>query len=84
MYFTKFDSFITAGNHSQSVVIEVHNIHGGVEHSSPIPISALEDVIEEVATAEVGGPIHIWNSINKQLIVIPHNQIKSIVVKFAH
>lgn len=64
------------------MVIAVDCANGSTVKSSPIPISAIEEVFTEVAEAEVGAPIHLWIGDGKALVVIPHSQIEAIRVLF--
>lgn len=82
MYFAKFDSFVSAKT-SASFCIVVERVNGEPVQSSPIPNEALDDVVEELQEAEAGAPIHVWRGPQKELVVIPFQQIVSIRLVFA-
>jgi hypothetical protein len=82
IYFTTFESFTAATEHSKAFHIEVEKVGGGSEASSIIPIAGLEDALEELTAVEGGAPAHLWKSVSKELIVIPHSQVKSIRLLF--
>lgn len=82
MYFTSFESFKAATTNSKTFHIEVEKVSGGSDTSSVIPIEGLEDALEEISAVEAGGPAHLWKSGSKELIVVPHPQVKSIRLIF--
>jgi hypothetical protein len=82
MYFSLFDSFKNATENGKAFVICVDTVNGKTVQSSPIPQECLEDGLDEVAGAEGGAAIHLWNGAGKELTVIPHSQIAAIRVLF--
>ena len=82
MYFTSFESFTAATTNSKTFHIEVEKVGGGADTSSTIPIAGLEDALEEISAIEGGGPAHLWKSNAKELIIIPHAQVKSVRLIF--
>lgn len=82
MYFAAFESYrkVRDGNQAFTIVVERHN--APLVQSSPIPMEALADVLEEIATVETGSPIHLWIGPSKELVIIPFAQISAVRVAF--
>lgn len=82
MYFGQFDSFINAKD-STSFCIIVERVNGEPIQSSPIPKEGFDDVVEELQNVEAGGPLHIWRGPQKELIMVPFQQVASVRLVFA-
>jgi hypothetical protein len=82
MYFANFDSFTSAKEKSKSFAVVVDRVIGDAIQSSPIPLEALNDVVEELGDVEAGGPVHIWLGPTKSLVIIPHHQIAAVRLVF--
>ena len=81
-YFTNFDSWVQAREGSKSFYVVVEQLNGNTAKSSPIPMEAFDDVVEELEMFETGGPIHLWAAAGKQFIVIPHSQVAAVQLVF--
>lgn len=82
MYFSSFESYRKSRDDGKSfhIVVERHN--GTIVQSSPIPMEALAEVLEDIATVETGSPIHLWIGLSKEWVIIPFAQIAAVRVAF--
>lgn len=82
IYFSQFDSFRNTTNDCKSFTIAVDRTVGEPITSSPIPLEALESVLEDLVAVEGGSPLYLWKGPSHELIIVPSQLISAVRLMF--
>lgn len=83
LYFTAFDSYVTADADARGVSLEVLTTNGNFLRSSPFPIEFIHHAYEQVARLEEKMPVMFWDANTSKVHVIPAKRVShlNIVLK---